>query len=162
MIRRPPRSTLFPYTTLFRSSDVTVVVIAAPATGAVSLQSIEYEPLVMSVPLGSGLWTWTVICTEPEAPAPSAPMFQVTTPAASEPPAVADTKVTLAGTVSVMTTPVASSLPVFEYDRVYVTLFPAATGSGASVFERPRTGAEVTVVVMAAPDVGAASLQSMA
>src|SRR2546425_491376 len=106
-------------------SDVTVVVIAAPATGAVSLQSIEYEPLVMSVPLGSGLLTWTVICTVPDAPAPSAPMFQVTTPAASEPPAVADTKVTLAGTVSVMTTPVASSLPVLEYERVYVTLLPA-------------------------------------
>src|SRR3989442_14513758 len=115
--------------------DVRVVVIAAPATGAVSLQSIEYEPLVMSVPLGSGLLTWTVICTVPDALAPSAPMFQVTTPAASEPPAVADTKVTLAGTVSVMTTPVASSLPVFEYDRADERLVRAATGSGASVFD---------------------------
>src|SRR2546425_3119112 len=30
MIRRPPRSTLFPYTTLFRSPDVTVTNAAAP------------------------------------------------------------------------------------------------------------------------------------
>src|SRR2546430_13330593 len=28
MIRRPPRSTLFPYTTLFRSWDITVQVVA--------------------------------------------------------------------------------------------------------------------------------------
>src|SRR2546425_9998727 len=37
MIRRPPRSTLFPYTTLFRSaalSDVVVVVEAAEGSGA--------------------------------------------------------------------------------------------------------------------------------
>src|SRR5256884_9481996 len=31
MIRRPPRSTLFPYTTLFRSPDAGVVVVAAGA-----------------------------------------------------------------------------------------------------------------------------------
>src|SRR2546429_5155870 len=30
MIRRPPRSTLFPYTTLFRSSDPVTVPIAVP------------------------------------------------------------------------------------------------------------------------------------
>src|SRR2546425_9165488 len=35
MIRRPPRSTLFPYTTLFRSVDATVVLVGSqrPATG---------------------------------------------------------------------------------------------------------------------------------
>src|SRR3712207_7131907 len=32
MIRRPPRSTLFPYTTLFRSHRVGVAVLGAPAT----------------------------------------------------------------------------------------------------------------------------------
>src|SRR3712207_7372157 len=31
MIRRPPRSTLFPYTTLFRSEDGGTVVMSAPA-----------------------------------------------------------------------------------------------------------------------------------
>src|SRR5256886_12338104 len=30
MIRRPPRSTLFPYTTLFRSNAVAVLIIACP------------------------------------------------------------------------------------------------------------------------------------
>src|SRR5256885_12097746 len=33
MIRRPPRSTLFPYTTLFRSERVAVAARAAPARG---------------------------------------------------------------------------------------------------------------------------------
>src|SRR5256885_11711240 len=32
MIRRPPRSTLFPYTTLFRSNVESVVAASAPAT----------------------------------------------------------------------------------------------------------------------------------
>src|SRR3712207_8972225 len=30
MIRRPPRSTLFPYTTLFRSRDMNVLVLRSP------------------------------------------------------------------------------------------------------------------------------------
>src|SRR3712207_8652395 len=33
MIRRPPRSTLFPYTTLFRSEDGEVEVVKAAASG---------------------------------------------------------------------------------------------------------------------------------
>src|SRR2546428_7190168 len=44
MIRRPPRSTLFPYTTLFRSllhpDDVTVVRVAVRPEGDVELESI--------------------------------------------------------------------------------------------------------------------------
>src|SRR3712207_7386560 len=38
MIRRPPRSTLFPYTTLFRSA---VQPVAAVRTGSVSVQDVE-------------------------------------------------------------------------------------------------------------------------
>src|SRR6266576_6688595 len=34
MIRRPPRSTLFPYTTLFRSMLITVAIVACAAVGA--------------------------------------------------------------------------------------------------------------------------------
>src|SRR3712207_7289404 len=41
MIRRPPRSTLFPYTTLFRSQRLKLVVGQAAA-----------EPLVLEQPLG--------------------------------------------------------------------------------------------------------------
>src|SRR2546425_2989092 len=41
MIRRPPRSTLFPYTTLFRSLAEDAVVREAPAHDAVELGGIE-------------------------------------------------------------------------------------------------------------------------
>src|SRR3712207_7685256 len=44
MIRRPPRSTLFPYTTLFRS-DVTRAAAAARAAGALSfVDAVHYAP----------------------------------------------------------------------------------------------------------------------
>ena len=68
----------------------------------------------MEVPLARGLATRTTIWTEPEAPAARLPTDQVTTPEARVPPAVAETKVVLAGTVSVITTPVALALPVLE------------------------------------------------
>src|SRR2546422_5839647 len=38
MIRRPPRSTLFPYTTLFRSGYLVLLVLPARAAGAVSIE----------------------------------------------------------------------------------------------------------------------------
>src|SRR2546426_1170969 len=53
MIRRPPRSTLFPYTTLFRSlsgSTATVTVVLTPSSagnfngGAVTVSSTENDP----------------------------------------------------------------------------------------------------------------------
>ena len=41
MIRRPPRSTLFPYTTLFRSDDnATIVVGSSPTGGAFFMEKI--------------------------------------------------------------------------------------------------------------------------
>ena len=39
-------------------------------------------------------------------------------------------------------------------------LFPAGTGSGASLFEIDRVGDDVTVVVIATPAVGAVSFES--
>src|SRR3712207_8488836 len=44
MIRRPPRSTLFPYTTLFRSPEHTVAEMARVADGHL-LVSVPREPL---------------------------------------------------------------------------------------------------------------------
>src|SRR2546430_17526343 len=41
MIRRPPRSTLFPYTTLFRSLSVTVPVEGEPPVTLVGLSATE-------------------------------------------------------------------------------------------------------------------------
>ena len=101
-----------------RGSERTVVVIAAPVTGAVSAQSMAYVPLVIVVLLAIGVLIDTTICTEPEPAAARPPRVQVTTPPDCVPPAVADTKVVLAGTVSVMITPVAPAVPVFEYDSV--------------------------------------------
>src|SRR5260370_32476734 len=54
MIRRPPRSTLFPYTTLFRSNDVVVSICA----GAVRRWLLEHdalppEPLVAQIPVSA-------------------------------------------------------------------------------------------------------------
>src|SRR3712207_6851433 len=46
MIRRPPRSTLFPYTTLFRSRDVRDVIPVAPGLGAARfLEAGAHDPL---------------------------------------------------------------------------------------------------------------------
>src|SRR3712207_8888501 len=43
MIRRPPRSTLFPYTTLFRSVNSRVVVEAKVVSPVVRSRSTEYD-----------------------------------------------------------------------------------------------------------------------
>src|SRR5256885_6748758 len=44
MIRRPPRSTLFPYTTLFRSLNRAVPVIAEVPPGVVTVRSTDPVP----------------------------------------------------------------------------------------------------------------------
>src|SRR2546430_3533547 len=52
MIRRPPRSTLFPYTTLFRSYEVDVVLEVAPRLGGAAGKSQIHaviEPLVAAI-----------------------------------------------------------------------------------------------------------------
>src|SRR5438128_2743923 len=100
---------------MLRTGDeFTVVVTATPPTGAVSFESIWYEPFVMTVPFASGLFTRTTSCTEDDTPVLRAPIVQVTMPPASVPPPVADTNVVFAGTASETTTPVAFSFPVFE------------------------------------------------
>src|SRR5438093_48161 len=99
-------------------AEVTVVVMTAPATAAVSLLSMAYVELVITVPFARGLATCATSCTEPDDPAGRNPRFQVTIPPASVPPAVADTKVVFAGSVSVITAPLALALPLFEYDSV--------------------------------------------
>src|SRR2546422_11760863 len=54
MIRRPPRSTLFPYTTLFRSRGVTVE--ASVLTAAVSyVQAVRAQAVVGARQAGSAL-----------------------------------------------------------------------------------------------------------
>src|SRR5437867_9209903 len=113
-----------------------------------------YVPLVTIDPFARGLSTRATSCAEPPAPALTVPMFQVTIPPVAEPPAVADTNVVLAGRLSRTTTPVAFAVPVLFQVSVYVMFAPAATGSGAPVFEMLRTGTELTVVVSSAPLTG--------
>src|SRR5881296_2847658 len=98
--------------TVRTGAEVTVLVMTVPLTGAVSTESMLKALLVITVPLASGVLTRTTSWTEPEAPAASEPIDQVTTPAASEPPPVTDTNVVFAGTVSDRITPVAPALPV--------------------------------------------------
>src|SRR2546422_2298910 len=73
MIRRPPRSTLFPYTTLFRST--------APSAGVVSKKSVEVgqlvqagQPLMSVVPLEDVWITANLKETQIEAVKPGEPV----------------------------------------------------------------------------------------
>src|SRR5258708_26027067 len=50
MIRRPPRSTLFPYTTLFRSQDQTMVPFASISAATLELPIRARSRLVMTSP----------------------------------------------------------------------------------------------------------------
>src|SRR2546429_1595211 len=46
MIRRPPRSTLFPYTTLFRSTTANLIPILAPRNGTVTAARVGLGEMV--------------------------------------------------------------------------------------------------------------------
>src|SRR5437667_304480 len=109
----------------------------------------------MTVPFDRGLLTLTTSVTEPEPPAASAPIDQVTTPAESAPPPVADTNVVLTRSEERRVAQEAPEMPVSDQLSVKVIVPPAATGSRASVADTVRTGDEVTVVVMALPEIGA-------
>src|SRR5438128_1499201 len=98
--------------------EFTVTVTGAPAVGAVSFESTWKLLLVITVPFASGEFTLTVSVTEPDEPAFTFPIFQVTTPPATEPDAEADTNAVLAGSGSWMTTPVALFVPTFWYASV--------------------------------------------
>src|SRR2546430_8844511 len=54
MIRRPPRSTLFPYTTLFRSRDCRLLAVAAIAVAA-TITTVEW-PSAKKRPTPIGRW----------------------------------------------------------------------------------------------------------
>src|SRR5262245_23387969 len=94
-------------------AEPTTVVIGAAATGSVSAQSID-GALVRSVPFASGLVTFTVRLTLPEAPPFTVARFQVALPPETVAGGVAETKVVFAGSGSVRIVPVALALPVFE------------------------------------------------
>src|SRR2546425_319856 len=98
----------------------TNVVFAGIVSAITTSLALALVAFVTTVPSAGGLATCTPSCPDEDARAFSPPMFQVTTPAASVPPAVADTNVVFAGIVSAITTSLALALPVFENDSVYV------------------------------------------
>src|SRR3712207_8967036 len=51
MIRRPPRSTLFPYTTLFRSSRRAHSVTSLPASAQIIAKAVPHDPAPITVTL---------------------------------------------------------------------------------------------------------------
>src|SRR5256885_17031198 len=59
MIRRPPRSTLFPYTTLFRSEVALTAVNTAGAPVSVTFTSGQRFDLVIRRPRGDAVWRWS-------------------------------------------------------------------------------------------------------
>src|SRR3989449_10299709 len=58
MIRRPPRSTLFPYTTLFRSSGLAFTVPGTPAPGPATLVAPSG-----SIATSTPTFTWNVVAS---------------------------------------------------------------------------------------------------
>src|SRR5438874_7080462 len=58
MIRRPPRSTLFPYTTLFRSFAACAVGVASAATIRVAAAKADADRLVQRIPI-----PWPLPCS---------------------------------------------------------------------------------------------------
>src|SRR2546430_5785225 len=102
MIRRPPRSTLFPYTTLFRSHRLQELVpgrrpvlyagrgpAAAPATGIARIHEIEQQTLVAaalhSTTTEESARETTRLTAAPAAPAPSAAAAPPAAPAPATP-----------------------------------------------------------------------------
>ena len=97
-----------------RSAEVFTVVVSVaellPGVGS------DWLPLTVAVFDRSAVLEWftvTVSVRDVLAPLASAPIDQVTVPAASEPPPEAETKLVPAGIGSEMLTPVASEGPLF-------------------------------------------------
>src|SRR5438477_4519774 len=62
MIRRPPRSTLFPYTTLFRSDAITGVVDVTAQNSTASVGGAVFANVTSAVSTGTGVFdTFLVI-----------------------------------------------------------------------------------------------------
>src|SRR2546428_651538 len=119
MIRRPPRSTLFPYTTLFRSRKVLVVIEAA----FIALLNVAVTVVLSGTPVapGAGACAVTVGATS-----------VVKLQRAAAPSAAPIGSVTAAATVAVETVPAASGLLGGRVARVPAALTVTVAGTSAA------------------------------
>src|SRR5437899_11903608 len=99
---------------------------------------------MMSVPVASAVAMPSEIWTDPEAPAASAPIGQVTTPAESVPLLVADTNVVFAGTVSETIRPEERRVGKEDNERMSVIVPTALIGKGTLVAGRDSNSGHLT------------------
>jgi hypothetical protein len=91
------------------TGGVTLFVLLGSPVGELTLAVLVSEPLAGAVTVTLTLLTWPLVKT---------PRLQLTTPLVFTPPPVADTNVTVAGSVSVTTTLLALDGPKFVTDIV--------------------------------------------
>jgi hypothetical protein len=111
-------------------------VLFGSPVGVLTVATLVSEPLAGAVTVTVTLLTWPLV---------KAPKLQLTRPLLFNPPPVALTKVTLAGSVSVTTTLLALDGPKFVTEIVYVRLLVALTTAGADL-PSPTSATGVTVV----------------
>ena len=104
-----PKPTSATGVTVVTTGAVTLFVEFGSPVGVLTLATLVNEPLAGAVTVTVTLLTW---------PFASVPRLQLTTPLLFTPPPVALTNVTVAGRVSVTTTPLALEGPKFVTDIV--------------------------------------------
>jgi hypothetical protein len=104
-----PRPTSATAVTVVMTGAVTLFVLFGSPIGELTVATLVNEPLAGAVTVTVRLLTWPLV---------SAPKLQLTTPLVLIPLPLADTNVTVAGSVSVTTTPLALEGPKFVTDIV--------------------------------------------
>jgi hypothetical protein len=132
-----PKPTSAAGVTVVMTGAVTLFVEFGSTVGELALAVLVSVPLAGAVTVTVTLLTW---------PPAKMPNVQLTTPLVFIPLPLADTKVTVAGNVSVTTTPLALDGPKFVTDIVYTRLLVAGTVA-EPVLPRPTSAAAVTVVM---------------
>ena len=108
-------------------------------TGSVDVAETVAELVRVPDAVAATVPVIVMVAVAPSARLPRFPVTVLPAPVAVPWLAVAETKVTLLGSVSVTVTPVASDGPLLVTVSVYVIVCPATTGSGESVFAIDRS-----------------------
>jgi hypothetical protein len=132
-----PRPTSATGVTVVMTGGVTLFVLFGSPVGELILAVLVNEPEAGAVTVTLTLLTWPLV---------NVPKLQLTTPLLLAPPPLADTKVTVAGNVSVTVTLLALEGPKFVTEIVYTKLLLASTVA-EPVLPRPTSATGVTVVM---------------